>query len=234
MKTALITGATKGIGLAIAQAFAAEGISLALCARTENDLISVKTALLQINPAISIFTKTVDCGNQQQVLAFAKEAEKALQHINIIVNNVGIFYPGSMLDEDENALQKQLDVNLLCGYTLYRFFAKKLMEAKSGHIFNICSSASKNAVVTAGSYSVTKFAQRGLNNVMRQELKAHQVKVTAIFPGSTLTESWEGTAVPPEKFISPQDVASAVINCLRMSAGANAAELFIQTTTQEI
>lgn len=234
MQNALITGATKGIGLAIAKALAKEGINLAICSRNDKDLFAVKEALLQINPQIKVFTRVTDCSWQADVLGFAAEAEQELQSIEIIVNNAGMFLPGSILDEEENSLQKQLDLNLMAGYELYRYFGKKLMAAKSGHIFNICSVAAKQVVVNAGSYSVTKFAQRGLNDVMREEMKAYQVKVTAVFPGSTLTDSWNGTKISVEKFILPEDVAAAVVTCLKMSAGANVGELIIQTTTREI
>lgn len=234
MKNALITGATKGIGFAIAKVFAENGLNLALCARNEADLSSVKEALLQINPEIKVFTCVADCSLKEDVIRFAAEAERELQSIQIIVNNAGLFLPGNTLDEAEDNLQKQLSLNLLAGYELYRYFGKKLMAARSGHIFNICSVAAKKVVVNAGSYSVTKFAQLGLNNVMREEMKAHQVKVTAILPGSTLTDSWAGTSIPPEKFIQAEDVAAAVINCLKMSAGANVDELMIQTATGEI
>jgi short-subunit dehydrogenase len=234
MQNALITGATKGIGLAIAKALAKESINLAICSRNVEDLLQVKEALVRINPEIKVFTRVTDCSLRSEVIAFAAEAEQELQSIQILVNNAGAFLPGSILDEDDNALQKQLDLNLMAGYELYRYFGKKLMALRSGHIFNICSVASKQIVVNAGSYSVTKFAQRGLNNVMREEMKAHQVKVTAIFPGSTLTDSWNGTTIPPEKFVMPEDVAAAVVNCLKMTAGANVDELIIQTTTGEI
>lgn len=234
MQNALITGATKGIGLAIAKVLAKEGINLAICSRNNKDLLAVKEALLQINASIKVFTRVTDCSLRNEVISFAAEAEQELQSIQIIINNAGLFLPANILDEEENALQKQLDLNLLCGYELYRYFGKKLMAARSGHIFNICSVASKKVVVNAGSYSVTKFAQRGLNDVMRKEMKAHQVKVTAIFPGSTLTDSWAGTTILPEKFVLPEDVAAAVVNCLKLTAGANIDELIIQTTTGEI
>jgi short-subunit dehydrogenase len=234
MQNALITGATKGIGLAIAKALAKESINLAICSRNEEDLWAVKEALLQINPAIKVFTRVTDCSLSEEVRSFAAEAEQELQSIQIIVNNAGLFLPGNILDEAENSLQKQLDLNLMAGYELYRYFGKKLMAARTGHIFNICSVASKKVVVNAGSYSVTKFAQLGLNHIMREEMKAQQVKVTAILPGSTLTNSWAGTTVPPEKFVLPEDVAAAVINCLKMAAGANVDELIIETATGEI
>ncbi|WP_299286747.1 SDR family oxidoreductase [uncultured Mucilaginibacter sp.] len=234
MQNALITGATKGIGLAIAKALAKEGINLAICSRNDKELLQVKEALLQINPQIKVFIRSTDCSLRDEVCQFAAEAEQELQSIQIIINNVGAFFPASILEEEENNLQKQLDLNLMAGYELYRFFGKKLMAAKHGHIFNICSVAGKQVVANAGSYSVTKFAQRGLNDVMREEMKAYQVKVTAVFPGSTLTDSWNGTTITTEKFILPQDVAAAIITCLKMSAGANVDELIIQTTTKEI
>lgn len=231
---AIITGATKGIGRAISVALAKEGINLAVCSRNQHDLLQLKEALLQINPIIQVFTCVADCSLQEDVCRFATEAEQKLHSIQILVNNAGLFLPGSILDEAEDHLQKQLNLNLMAGYELYRFFGKKMMAARTGHIFNICSVASKKVVVNAGSYSVTKFAQLGLNYVMREEMKAHQVKVTAILPGSTLTDSWSGTTVPTEKFVLPEDVAEAVINCLKMSAGANVDELVIQTATGEI
>ncbi len=234
MKNALITGATKGIGFAIAKVFAENGINLAICSRNKQDLSSVKEALLHINPNIKVFVSVADCSVKQDVRRFAAEAEQELQSVQIIVNNAGLFLPGKILDEGEGNLQKQLDLNLMAGYELYRYFGKKLMAARSGHIFNICSVASRKVVANAGSYSVTKFAQLGLNNIMREEMKAHQVKVTAVLPGSTLTDSWAGTSIPTEKFIMPEDVAQAVINCLNMSIGANVDELIIQTATAEI
>jgi len=234
MQNALITGATKGIGLAIAKALVREGVNLAICSRNDKDLWVVKEALLEINPHVKIFARVADCSLPDEVRSFAAEAEHKLQPIQIIINNAGMFLPGSILDEEENNLQKQLNLNLMAGYELYRYFGKKLMAARSGHIFNICSIASKHVVINAGSYSVTKFAQRGLNNVMREEMKAHQVKVTAVLPGSTLTNSWAGTTIPTEKFILPEDVAAAVVGCLKMSHGANVDELIVRTTTGEI
>lgn len=234
MQNALLTGATKGIGMAIAKALVSEGINVAICSRNEQDLLSVKEALLKINPGIKVFVRVTDCSLRDEVISFAAEAERELQSIQIIINNAGLFLPGSILEEDENALQKQMNLNLMAGYELYRYFGKKLMAARGGHVFNICSIASKQVVADAGSYSVTKFAQLGLNHVMRTEMKAYGVKVTAILPGPTLTGSWAGTSILPVKFVLPEDVAAAVTNCLKMSTGANIDELIIQTATGEI
>ena len=105
---------------------------------------------------------------------------------------------------------------------------------RSGYIFNICSIASINPVTSAGSYSVTKFALLGLTKVLREEMMEFGVKVTAILPGSTLTGSWEGTTLPSERFVDPQDIAEALINCLNTSKGANIDQLIIRPTLGDI
>lgn len=226
----IITGATKGIGRAISTAFAKEGINLAICSRNEKDLSDLKEHLQHINPHIQILAQVTDCSIKEQVKAFAQAAQQQLGFIDIIVNNVGLFLPSSILDEADGLFQTQINTNVLPAYELYRFFGKTMQAARKGYIFNICSVASIQPFINSGTYTVTKFALLGLNHVMREEMKAHQVKVTAILPGSTLTESWAGTSIPPEKFVLPEDVAAAVVNCLKMSAGANVDELIIRPT----
>ena len=105
---------------------------------------------------------------------------------------------------------------------------------KAGHIINICSSASITPVNEAGSYTVTKFALLGLTKVLRQELMQHNVKVTAIIPGSTLTNSWAGTSIPENRFIAAEDIANAVMYCLSVSSGANVDEIIINPLSGNI
>lgn len=225
MNNAIITGATRGMGRAISIAFAKEGFNLAVCARKASDLETFKQELLQINPNIKVAAITADISVKEQIKAFARQAEDELGAINIIVNNAGIYQPTSILDDGEDVFAQLTNTNLLPAYELYRYFGKKLQTARAGHIFNICSSASKNVVKEAGTYSVTKFALLGLNYVMRQEMQQYGVKVTAVIPGSTLTSSWNGTTIPAERFILPEDIASAIVNAYKMSPGANVDEI---------
>src|SRR5665213_1334022 len=99
MKNALITAATKGIGRAIAIAFAREGINLAICSRNDADLAAFKQELASIDPKIKIYTSVTDCSVKQQLLDFAFAAENALGSVNIIVNNVGMYEHVSILDD---------------------------------------------------------------------------------------------------------------------------------------
>jgi len=231
MENALITAATKGIGRATAIAFARQGINLAICARTPEDLAAFKMELSGINPAIKIFTSVTDCSIKQQVLQFAAGAEKALGFISIIVNNAGVYEYASILDDKEGTFEKHVNTNLMPAYELYRFFGKTMIAARKGHIFNICSVASLNPLAEAGMYSVTKYALFGLTKVMRLEMQPHGVKVTAIIPGSTLTDSWKGMTVNKDEMVLPEDIASAIVNIHSMSAGANVDEIVIKPIT---
>ncbi len=234
MNNAIITGATKGMGRAIAIAFAKQGINLAVCSRNENDLAAFKKDLQEVNPAVKVVTVVADGSNKDELLNFAATAEQQLGFISIIVNNLGMFDPVSILDESDAAFDKQLNTNLMPAYHLYRFFGKKMIEKREGHIFTICSVAALDPIPSAGTYSVTKFALLGLSKVMRAEMRPHQVKVTAVIPGSTLTNSWEGTTIDKNKFVLPEDVASAVVNIYNMSTGANVDEIIIRPATGQV
>jgi len=234
MEIAIITGATKGMGRSIAIAFAKEGISLAICSRSLDDLQSFKNELLQINPAIKVFTAVVDGSNKAQLLQFAASTEKELGAVTIIINNLGMYTYSSILDDSDDAFEKMMNTNVAPAYHLYRYFGKKMIAAKHGHIFNICSVAALNPIAEAGTYSITKTALLGLNKVMRLEMQQHNIKVTAIIPGSTLTDSWKGMEVDKDTMVSPEDIASAIVNIYKMSPGANVDEIIIKPTPGQI
>ena len=228
MKNALITAATKGIGRSVAIAFAKQGINLAICSRNGNDLAAFKMELAALNSAIKIFTVVADCSVKQEVLQLAGAAEQELGFISIIVNCVGMFEQSGILDDNDDAFERHININLAPAYHLYRYFGKTMAAAREGHIFNICSVVSLNPDAAAGLYSVTKYALLGLNKVMKQEMQPYGVKVTAVIPGSTLTDSWNGVDVDKNRMVLPEDVASAIINIYTMSPGANVDEILIK------
>ena len=223
---ALVTGATKGIGRAIALKLAENGYNLAICARNEKELNDFAAELK--NLGISVVCLAVDCSDQQAVKRFCEYTANELGHIDVLVNNVGTFLPGLILDEDEANFDLQLQLNLFAPYHFSRFFGKMMRDRSFGHIFNICSIASKEIVANAGSYCVTKAALYSLNNVLRQELTPYNVKVTAILPGSTFTASWEGTVLPREQFVQPEDIANTINTILNLSVGVNVDEVILK------
>ena len=227
MKNALITAATKGIGRAITIALAKEGKNLAICARNEKDLADFKAELLTINPKIKVLVVATDVSVKAGILDFAGKAEQELGFISIIVNNAGIYEYSSILDDNDDTFQKGINTNLAPAYELYRYFGKTM-------IVNICSVASLTPIAEAGTYSVTKFALLGLTKVMRLEMQPHNVKVTAVIPGSTLTDSWKDVKVEKDTMVLPHDIASAIINILKMSPGANVDEIVIKPAGGQI
>jgi 3-oxoacyl-[acyl-carrier protein] reductase len=228
MMNVLITGATKGIGKAVAEAFAREGAALALCSRTASDLDLLRQELLKIDPSLHIYTRPTDCSDKTELLAFAKHAKEEIGSMDVLVNNVGTYLPARLLQEEEGLLGHMFATNVYPAYHLSRFFARDMIKRKKGHIFTLCSIASRDPVTDAGSYSVSKFALYGLTCDLRKELEPYGVKVTAVLPGATITNSWEGTTVPDNRFIHPGDVASAILNAVKMSSGACVDEIVIR------
>jgi len=234
MDNLIITGATKGMGRAIAIAFAKQGLNMALCARSNTELLALQDELKNINPAIKTVVRQTDCSIKEEVLAFAGYAEQELGFISVIINNVGIYEQSSILDDEEETFQKLINTNLMPTYELYRYFGKTMMAQGLGHIFTVCSVAALNPVIQAGMYSVTKIALYGLSNIMRLEMQQYGVKVTSILPGSTLTESWNGTDLLADKFVSPDDIASAMICAYTMTPGANVDEMVIRPVSGQL
>ncbi|RYG11140.1 MAG: SDR family oxidoreductase [Chitinophagaceae bacterium] len=222
---AVITGASKGIGRAIALKLAQNGYNLAICARNKMALQSFATELRSYH--VSVLAIEVDCSQKDQVLSFYRNVCAEMESIDVLVNNVGVFLPENILDEGDEVFENQQSLNVNAAYYLSKNFGKMMREAGCGHIFNVCSIASTKVVEAAGSYSVTKAAMLSLNNVFRVALAEYNVKVTAILPGSTLTASWEGTRIPHETFVQPEDVANLLYSILSLSSGVNVDELIL-------
>lgn len=227
-QTALITGATKGMGLAIAEKLAECGCNLLLTARNSEALETLKIRLEESYPGISVQHVACDFGEREQLTKLIHWVEEQIPNLNILVNNVGIFRPVSLLNESDEDFDLQMRINYHTPHRLSRSIARIMCKNSRGHIFNISSIASREPVSSAATYTVTKYAVRGLTQVLRDEVRPHGVKVTEIIPGATLTASWEGTAIPADQFILPTDIATAIVMCLQLSAGAHVDEIMIK------
>lgn len=233
-KYILVTGGTKGIGRAIIEKFAADGFHIITCARTERDLKELKLEIEQKYTFSKVFYLPTDIGDATAVAAFLKYVKSLKVKIDVLVNNAGVFIPGKITEEDGAALPFMLDNHLLSAYRITKGLVDDMIKRKSGHIFMMCSTASITPYTNGGSYCVAKFALYGLTKVLRQELKKHDVKVTAILPGATLTASWEGVDLPPERFMKSEDVACAVSSAYRMSASTVVEEILIRPQLGDI
>lgn len=231
---AVITGATKGIGKAIAEKFGSEGFNLALCARTSRDVDALCDELHQKFPDIEIIARTCDVSEKKDLKAFADEIKVTWSDLEVIVNNAGIFLPGKIYKEKAGTLEKLMKTNLYSAYYLTQFLIKNMIAEKRGHIFNLCSTASIMAYPSGGSYGISKYAVLGFSKNLRLELIPYNIKVTSIIPGATLTDSWEGSGHPDERFMKAEDVANAVWSAYTMSASTVVEEILLRPLQGDI
>jgi short-subunit dehydrogenase len=224
----LITGASRGLGRAIAERFAAGGYDLVLCSRNEEALTRTAGELKRDYPAADILARAFDLGKAEQAKGFGQWVLGLGISIDILVNNAGQFIPGSVHDEEEGALEKMIEVNLYSAYHLTRMLLPGMMKRKKGHIFNICSIASLQAYPNGGAYSISKFALAGFSKNLREEMKPHGIKVTSVYPGAVYTDSWAGSDVDPRRIMEARDIADMVYAAAGLSQQATVEEIVIR------
>ena len=232
-KSILVTGGTKGIGRAIIERFAKEGFDIFTCARNERDLISLKAHLEENHPGIKVLALPADLSKKEEVMQFA-EVVKGISLPDVLVNNTGIFLPGSIHNEPEGNFEFMMHTNLFSAYYLTRAFVNEMMARKSGHIFSMGSIAGLKAYPNGGTYAVTKWAMLGMTKCLREEMKPHHVKVTSILAGATYTASWEGVDLPVERFMRAEDVAESVWGAYNLSPQTVVEEIIIRPQLGDI
>lgn len=220
MKVAVISGASKGLGFAIAEKFIRENYHLAICSRQENELKAAADKLQALNPQSCILAIPCDLSDKNEVERFARQIQKTFTDIDVLVNNAGRFLQGRLYDEAEGQLETLLATNLLSAYHLTRALLPEMMKKKSGHIFNISSVAGLKPYAMGGSYSISKFALQGFSQNLRQELIPFGIKVTTVNPGATLSDSWKGSGVAEERIMKASDVAELIYTSAALSPQA--------------
>ncbi len=225
---AIITGASKGIGRAIACLLAEKGFDLTVCARGKKGLQDLETDIAAINPGIKVNSMQADLGNRDGAEQFGQFCLSVCSDIDVLVNNAGIFIPGEIQNEEAGILDKLINTNLYSAYHLTRTLLPKMILKRRGHIFNMCSVASIHAYPNGGSYSISKFALLGMTKVLREELKEKGIKVTAIIPGATWSDSWQGVELPENRLMEARDIALSLWNALQLSPQAVVEEIIIR------
>lgn len=233
-KNIVITGCTKGIGLAVALAFAQKGFNIVGCARNQTDLDNLNAALLKINSQSQNLLMVCDVSNEAALTTFAQAVAITYKQVDVLVNNAGVFLPGTIADEPIGRLENMLTTNVLSAYKITKLLLPAMITLNSAHIFNICSIASLQAYNNGGSYTISKFALLGFSKQLRHELKTTGVKVTAIMPGATKTNSWEGTDLPDERFIKPEDIAKTICSVLELSNYTDVEEIVVRPQQGDI
>ena len=223
----VITGASKGLGKAIAESFASQGATLFLCSRNESVLNETAAFIASRFPQSVIHCFAADLSVKEQVEAFAAFCLQSGAP-DILVNNAGTYLPGNCIDEPEGTLEQLMQVNVYSAYHLTRKMVPAMIGKKSGHIFNICSVASLKAYAGGGGYSISKFALYGFSRNLRQELLPHGIKVTAVLPGAVLTDSWAGFDNSSKRIMEAGDIARMVLAATQLSQQAVVEDIVIR------
>ena len=223
----VITGASQGIGAAIARAFAAEpDAELSLLARNERNLQQTVDACCELGAKAAPFICDVTWDDQVEAVA-----DSVLQQFGpprIVVNNAGKFRPSNALEMDPQLLRQQFEENVVSAHIVSQAFLPAMLEAEEGHLFFLGSVASLGAYPGGAAYVAAKHALRGLARSLRLETAERGIRVTTVLPGATWTPSWSGVPITEERMMPAEDVAQAIVDCSRLGRRTVVEELLLR------
>jgi 3-oxoacyl-[acyl-carrier protein] reductase len=217
-KVALVTGAGKGIGRAVALALAQEGVQVGLLARSEEQLQAVAAELTALGGKSVVVA--ADITDRAAVEAAAARVAQELGPIDILINNAGIGTFGKFLEVEPAEWERIIQVNLLGVYYATRAVLPQMVERQTGDIINISSTAGQRGAAGTSAYSASKFAVMGLTESLMQEVRKHNIRVSALTPSTIATElavSNKLTDGNPEKVAQPEDLAELIIAQLKLN-----------------
>jgi NADP-dependent 3-hydroxy acid dehydrogenase YdfG len=213
----LITGASQGIGAAIAKVFARElrDVRLALVARNAAKLAVVAKACAKLGASAATFT--CDVADEAAVSAMAAGVTKRFGGVDVLINNAGKFFGAPFTTMSVADFDRMIAANLRSVFLVSRAFAPGMIARGRGDIFNMSSIAGLTAYPGGAGYSAAKFGVSGLSKVMRAELQDKGVRVCCVYPGATLSPSWEGSGVDEARLMPAEDIARAFFEIYRLS-----------------
>jgi len=232
-KTAVITGAGKGLGKAMALALAAEGVNIGLIGRTTIDLETLHTELANLNPGIKVAYATADIGNYAAVKLAVQTITTALSTVDILINNAGILKMGGFLELPVEEWEQVFQVNVLGTYYMVHEILPFILKQGQGDIINISSTAGQKGAAKMSAYGASKAAVMNLTESLMQEVRKSNIRVTTFNPSTIATEMTinanftDGNA---EKVLQPEDLAFLVVNNLKLPQRAFVKEIGLWST----
>lgn len=216
MPMIVVTGASQGIGQAVAEAFAQEPEArLVLVARSRDKLDAVAARCRAYGAEAAVFTCDVTDDAAVHRVAQAVLAEWGAP--DVLVNNAGLFEPGTVRETPADLFRRQIAVNLTSAFVVTQAFLEAMIARRRGHLFYMASVASIRGYESGAAYCAAKHGVLGLARVVREETKALGLRVTALLPGATFTPSWEGVDLPEERFMPAEDIARALVDVYHLS-----------------
>lgn len=217
-KTALVTGAGKGIGKAIALALAAEGVHIGLVARTEKDIQAVADEITA--QGVKAAYAAADVSNRSEIEAAVEKIKESLGEIDILINNAGTGTFGKFLELEPEVWEEQIRINVFGVYYTTRAVLPSMIERQTGDIINISSTAGKSGAANTSAYSASKFAVFGLTESLMQEVRKQNIRVTAMAPSTVITDLANSAGLikgDPERVMHPEDFAELIIAQLKLN-----------------
>ena len=238
---AIVTGASSGIGLAIARRLAADGYDLAICARREDKLAAAADLLRRQD--INVLSQTVDLRDEAQILDFFAAVKAKWGQLDVLVNNAGLGHKESLMAGETAAWREMLEVNVLALCICTREAISLMQPANSGHILHVSSMSGHRVPAITGVYSASKFAVRSLTETLRRELREAQsnIRISSVSPGIVETEfaeKYHQSTEQAEKTYSQfpvlqaVDIANAVAYALSQPEHVEVNDILIRPTHQ--
>lgn len=234
-QTAVITGAGKGIGRAVAEALAAEGVHLGLIARTASDLDALADELKE-KYGVNVFAAAADVSVRADIEAAVQSLHDQLGAIDILINNAGIATFGKLAEMDPEEWERIIRVNLMGAYYTTRAALPFMLEQNSGSILNVASTAGERGFATGSAYCASKAALISLSESLMQEVRKSNIRVTALTPSTVNTELASNNNLPigdEDRMMQPEDVADLAIATLKLPARVFVKSAGIWTTNPQ-
>ena len=227
-QVALVTGASRGIGLAIVRRLGEMGARVAVCARQESALRAAAEGLAR--EGIKVLPLVADVTRPEAVDCLVQKTRQELGDIDILVNNagIGVFAPAHELAEAD--WDRVMDTNLKGVYLCSKAVAPAMIRRRAGHIINISSLAGKNTFAGGGVYCASKWGLQGLTACMAEDLRGFGIRVSVICPGTVETEFSPHVGKDPARMLQPEDVAHAVAMLITQAPQSFISEVLIRPT----
>ena len=227
-KVALITGASRGIGFAVARRLGRMGARVSICGRDQAKLDQSASSLR--SEGIETLAVQADVRRGDQISSLVHKTQQGVGPIDILVNNAGIGVFGPFHEFGEADWNNVIDTNLKSVFLMCRAVASEMIRRQTGQIINISSLAGKNTFANGAIYCASKWGLMGLSGSMAEDLRGYGIRVSAICPGSVATEFSGHGGKDPSKLLRPDDVAHAVAALVTQTAGSFISEVHLRPT----
>jgi 3-oxoacyl-[acyl-carrier protein] reductase len=225
-KTAIVTGASRGIGLAIALDLAHLGYALGIVSRSRDEIEAASCTIKEAVPGVHVVAGAFDIAHGDPVRSFVSQVQSQCGKVSVLVNNAGECTPGTSEITFSDA-QRMMEVNYLSAVRFVQAVTPEMKASQAGYVFNIASVCGVVGIAEVGAYCASKFALVGYSEALGRELEPFGIRVTALCPSWVNTRMASRSPLAPDDMIQPQDIAQAVRFVLSLSRGVRVRQIVL-------